>query len=83
MKIGRKALEDFQRELARDLAARLAKAFGQPVGFTLFLFDFGARGNLSYISNADRADMINVVREWLARQDAGLTTDPPGDRTEG
>lgn len=53
------------------------------MGFALFVFDFGERGNLAYCSNAEREDMIKTVEEWLAKQQAGLTTDPPGPRGQG
>ena len=39
-------------------------------GFGLFLFDFGAGGNIAYVSNADRQDMIRAMREWIERQEA-------------
>lgn len=83
MKIGRKALEGSQRELMRMLELELHRMFGRKVGCTLFLFDFGDGGNIAYISNAEREGMIGTVREWLARQEAGLTTDPPGPKVEG
>lgn len=47
------------------------------IGFALFVFDFGDAGNLSYVSNAERPDMVKAVKEWLARQQAGIFTDPP------
>lgn len=34
----------------------------------------------AYISNAGRGDMNDVVKEGLAREEAGLTTDPAGPR---
>lgn len=35
------------------------------VGFALLLFNFGRGGFLSWISNAERGDMIRAVKEWL------------------
>lgn len=40
-----------------------------------------AAGAIAYISTADRADMLRSIKEWVAAQEAGLTTDPPGERT--
>lgn len=39
------------------------------VGFVLLSFEFGKveGGRVNYISNADRADMIAAMKEWLAR----------------
>ena len=61
-------LEKECRRLADIVARELPP--GQQ-GFALFLFDFGVDGNLAYVSNAERADMIAAVRDWLRRQEPG------------
>lgn len=38
------------------------------LGLTLFVFDFGPSGGMSYISNAERADMVRALREFLRKQ---------------
>jgi hypothetical protein len=63
----RLALERRVRELAELLEREVPRTTG--VGFALFLFDFGAGGAISYISNAQRETMVRTVREWLARQE--------------
>jgi hypothetical protein len=39
------------------------------IGFVLFMAEFGKidGGRVNYISNGERADMIAMVKEWLAR----------------
>jgi len=38
------------------------------VGFVLLVFNFGDQsGRCNYISNADRSDVMNLLREQLAR----------------
>ena len=69
-------------QLARELIGYAVHKLGKRVGVTLFVFEFGDRSSCAYISNADREDMIGVVKEWLARMEAGLSTDPPGPRGE-
>lgn len=55
----------------REAIADLEKRF-PGLGITLFVFDFGGPGKgLSYISNADRADMVRVVLEWARKQTHG------------
>jgi hypothetical protein len=76
-------LEAENRRLAGILDDYLKQRHGEAVGFTLFVFDFGDKGNIAYISNAQREDMIKATKEWLARLEAGLNTDPPGPRAEG
>jgi hypothetical protein len=66
---------------ARDVAKAIDEALNENrhrgrVGFALFVFDFGEKGNLAYVSNAQRADMIAAVKEWLEKQEAGIFTDP-------
>ena len=34
-------------------------------GFALILFDFGERGNLAYMSNGEREDMLRVLQELI------------------
>lgn len=41
------------------------------IGFAVFLFDFGEKGNLAYFSSADRADMVKVLVDWIHRQHSG------------
>lgn len=59
-------LESQCREYANLLRTKMPAG----VGFALFLFDFGADGNVAYVSTARREDMIRLVREWLARTEA-------------
>lgn len=82
MSVPRKDLEHSARGIAGGMDRALAEKHGERVGFVLMLFDFGDRGTLTYISNAQRADMISAVKEWLARQEAGLASDPLGPKVE-
>lgn len=71
---------------AREIAARLdaginqqSEVTGAPkqYGFALLLFSF--RGaELTWISNAEREDMIRLMKELLARWEDGDMTDYPG-----
>ena len=70
-------------EAARVIGKRVRKLCPPDTGFTVFTFDFGEKGNMAYVSNCERADMIRLVEEWLAYQKAGLRTDPPGPRGQG
>ncbi len=82
MSIPRKQLDETCRLLAPRLDATLHAQHGVKTGFVLMVFDFGDGGHLAYVSNAQRDGMIGAVREWLARQEAGLMTDPPGPKVE-
>jgi len=73
--------QQLERE-SRNVMGYLEHVFGGKVGLSIFLFEFGSDKNLAYISNADRAGMIATVKEWLARVESGLDTDPPGPRAK-
>jgi len=53
----------------RELAAHISEALeGKPFGFALFLVEFhNADGALFYISSAQRADMLEPISQWVAR----------------
>lgn len=58
-------VDEVMRSLAQALTEMLA-----PHGFALLVFSFGEDSMLNYISNAQREDMIAVMREFIARQEA-------------
>jgi len=65
-------LEERARTLAR-LLDRMLNTTGEPkvVGFAVLLFAFGEPPQpATWISNAEREDMIFAVEEWLARAKA-------------
>ena len=85
---------DERRQMAELIATKIAVELRETLDFmkmhgwgvTIFAFDFmepdaKSKGAIAYLSTAERADMINAMKEWLAYQEAGLTTDPPGDRS--
>lgn len=82
MSRSRKQLEKSCRVLAPMLDQGLASEHGERVGFVLMVFDFGDKGNLAYISNSQREDVISTLKEITARLEAGLVTDPPGPKKE-
>lgn len=52
------------REIADEIKTKLPPGYG----FGLFIFEFGEQGNMFWISNAQRPDMIKALREWIAKQ---------------
>ena len=75
-----RAMEHEARLLGKLLDEGLRSQFGEKMGFTLFLFTFGDNEEFTYISNANRQDMINTVREWLTAQETGRGTLPSQDK---
>lgn len=55
------------RSTLRRMGEELSQACPPGFGFNLLLFEFGERGSLFYIANAERADVINIMREFIQR----------------
>lgn len=58
-----KELEEIARKLGRAIGGGLPEG----VGFALLLFDFGKDGNLTWISNAQRDDMLKALQEFMQK----------------
>lgn len=52
------------------------------IGVTIFAFTFQP-GAIAYISSANREDMVRSLKEFVAMQEAGLATEPRGERGQG
>ena len=81
------------RDLCEDVTAMLLGAIGKEtldwlkdngIGVTLFAFAFTFNaGAIACISTAERAGMIEVLKTFIAYQEAGMTTEPRGERGQG
>jgi GTPase len=56
-------VEEVLREMAGTVSSRLPAGWGM----ALFLFEFGENGTCFYISDAQREDMVRMLREWIQR----------------
>jgi hypothetical protein len=72
----REPIDPSRREKLNRLASHLDHYWNgervgadKTIGFAVFIFEFGKveGARIDYVSNADRADMIKSVKEWLAR----------------
>ena len=59
-------LEDLEQG-GRELAETIQGALPPEVGFLLCLFDFGDGGNLTWLTNAEREDMIVTLKELIGK----------------
>ena len=82
---------DEKRKLVEGITQKLLGAIGkdtlewlksQGFGVALFAFTFEP-GAIAYISTSEREDMIRTLTEFIAYQEAGLTTEPRGERGQG
>jgi hypothetical protein len=49
----------------QEIGGQIGDQLGPGKGFALFLFDFGEGGNLFYISNGTRDDVLTTLSEWI------------------
>lgn len=57
------------RERMNDVAELIDGALPEGFGFVLLVFNFGEAGFMNYISNADRADMVRAMKEFVAKEE--------------
>lgn len=55
------------KEMIEVLEGNLKSITGEKKGVVLLVFDFGPGGNLQYISNGNRQDVMAALRELLAK----------------
>lgn len=59
-------IEEIHLDNMKALAGLLRETFPKH-GFTLLIFDFNKSGRMNYISNAQRPDMINALKELITK----------------
>lgn len=74
-------------EIARLIAQRIGSAveatnleFDKKIGFAVLLFTMGEKGFMTYVSNAQRADMILALREQADTLERKLESPPLKDQ---
>jgi len=64
-------IEEEYRESMNLTALILEKQFA-PNGFILLVFEFGEGGRrMNYISNAQRADVVTAMKEFISNAESG------------
>lgn len=51
-------------------------------GFNLMVFDFGEKGSMFYISNAQRQHVVNQMREFIRRAELDAAGQLPNTNSE-
>lgn len=70
-------IESRARAIAKLLDTQIHATTTEKYGFALLIFSFQGP-ELTYISNAERADMIQALRELLEKWETGNMSDFPG-----
>lgn len=66
MSVGQTGLlrQELERQ-CREIAEAIQHLMPPGAGFALLLFDMGEEGNMAYVSDARREDMLKALRELL------------------
>ena len=64
-------------EHCRHIGHAIGSTLPQGIGFALMVFDIGPGGFLTWMSSANRQDMVKLLREQADRLEAG-TADTAG-----
>lgn len=68
-------MEDFEikndeiQKILKDLGNSIARILPKGWGFNLLIFNFGKKGAMFYLSNADRKDMIAAMKEFISNEE--------------
>lgn len=63
-------MEKVNREVG-GLIGRAIKDSGGGYGFALFMFSFGDDPEMTWISNAERPDMVRALKEFIEKSEDG------------
>lgn len=63
----RKDLEIIANDLGKAIQTALDSWGKGKLGFAFLVFDFDGQGNLAWISNAKRKDMIKALEEFIEK----------------
>lgn len=73
-----KQMEENARDIGHVLGFAIKKGGLEDIGFALFLFSFSGE-ECTYIANADREDMLKMLKEFTGRLEAGESMPTTGE----
>jgi hypothetical protein len=75
----RHLVEAVTRKLLSKLLDDMKFLEASGIGVTIFAFTFEP-GAIAYISTAEREGMLRSIKEFVAMQEAGISSEPRGER---
>ena len=79
MAMGNYEVRDPEAEkVLKDIGEKLRDVMPEGYGFTFLMYSFGEGGNMFYISNAMREDMIKSMKEFIEKQENNEPKTPIG-----
>lgn len=72
--------KDRMQKIAKDITSQLPEG----MGFVLLAFEFGDNPNrrLNYVSNSNRKDIVEVMKEWIRKTENHFGEHVPSQKAE-
>jgi hypothetical protein len=58
----------------RDIAKIVERKLGKKYGFVVLAYEHGDSGRLNYVSNSNRADVVQAMKEFIAATEGNWGT---------
>lgn len=59
--------EEFVKGKLQGIAKKVEEDLPKNFGFVVLAFKFNEKGQLMYVSNDNRADVVNAMEEWIIK----------------
>lgn len=59
--------EEFVKQHLQVIAQKVDRELPPNFGFVVLAFEFGKTGQMMYVSNAEREDVVKAMKEWIEK----------------
>ena len=67
--------EEFVKQHLQVIAQKVDNELPTGFGFVVLTFEFGKTGQMMYVSNAEREDIVKAMKEWIAKTENNYGND--------
>ena len=60
-------IEEYVKGKMQTIAKKVENELPKDFGFVVLAFKFNTKGQLMYVSNANRKDIVPVMEEWIEK----------------
>lgn len=73
--MNREQVEEKVKGKMQTIARKVKEELPKNWGFIVLAFEFGEEGLLTYVSNADRKDVVEVMKEFIEKTEQNYGND--------
>ena len=67
--------EEFVKQHLQVIAQKVDRELPPNFGFAVLTFEFGKTGQMMYVSNAEREDIVKAMKEWIEKTENNYGND--------